>query len=93
MGGYGEVQAGDCIVAFSRRDIYAIKQYIEQVGEKLDNSALPVIVEQRACCGGRSPKSGCMLPCQLEHSPAPTLTRCTAGDEAPRLRCVRCSAP
>lgn len=31
MGGYSEVQPGDCIVAFSRRDIYSIKQYIEQV--------------------------------------------------------------
>jgi hypothetical protein len=27
--GYGSVQAGDCIVAFSRRDIYAIKAQIE----------------------------------------------------------------
>ncbi len=31
MGGYSAVQPGDCIVAFSRRDIYSIKQYIEQV--------------------------------------------------------------
>ena len=30
MGGYSAVQAGDCVVAFSRRDIYAIKQFIEQ---------------------------------------------------------------
>lgn len=30
-GGYGDVQAGDCVVAFSRRDIFDIKQYIEQV--------------------------------------------------------------
>lgn len=29
-GGYGDVQPGDCVVAFSRRDIYAIKQVIEQ---------------------------------------------------------------
>ncbi|PRW56167.1 ATP-dependent RNA helicase mitochondrial [Chlorella sorokiniana] len=29
-GGYGAVQPGDCIVAFSRKDIYSIKQYIEQ---------------------------------------------------------------
>ena len=30
MGGYSSVQPGDCVVAFSRRDIYAIKQFIEQ---------------------------------------------------------------
>lgn len=30
VGGYSAVQPGDCIVAFSRRDIYAIKQLIEQ---------------------------------------------------------------
>ena len=30
VGGYSAVQAGDCVVAFSRRDIYAIKQFIEQ---------------------------------------------------------------
>ncbi|KAI7846490.1 hypothetical protein COHA_000025 [Chlorella ohadii] len=30
VGGYSAVQPGDCIVAFSRRDIYSIKQYIEQ---------------------------------------------------------------
>lgn len=30
-GGYQSVQPGDCIVAFSRRDIYDIKQLIEQV--------------------------------------------------------------
>lgn len=29
-GGYGGVQPGDCVVAFSRKDIYTIKQYIEQ---------------------------------------------------------------
>lgn len=28
--GYSGVQPGDCVVAFSRRDIYAIKQAIEQ---------------------------------------------------------------
>lgn len=32
VGGYQSVQAGDCIVAFSRRDIYDIKQLVEQVG-------------------------------------------------------------
>lgn len=31
--GYKDVQAGDCVVAFSRRDIYAIKQIIEQETE------------------------------------------------------------
>ncbi|KAL4457773.1 hypothetical protein ABPG75_012638 [Micractinium tetrahymenae] len=30
VGGYQSVQPGDCIVAFSRRDIYDIKQLIEQ---------------------------------------------------------------
>jgi hypothetical protein len=30
QGGYASVQPGDCIVAFSRRDIYDIKQQIEQ---------------------------------------------------------------
>ena len=29
IGGYSNVQAGDCVVAFSRRDIYAIKSVIE----------------------------------------------------------------
>lgn len=30
VGGYSAVQPGDCIVAFSRKDIYNIKQFIEQ---------------------------------------------------------------
>lgn len=41
MGGYQSVQPGDCIVAFSRRDIYDIKQLIEQVGGRVVRQAGP----------------------------------------------------
>lgn len=90
-GGYGGVQAGDCVVAFSRKDIYAIKQLIEQVGFGVACRAhvLGVRGFAQATCAGTPAAAG--QTCR-QSGPPPPRPPSSAGDQAPRVRGVRRAA-